>query len=155
MLRSREPEPFTVVVVCCTILKIGESGLVLSVSEGFAERDGDVVSGEGRDGEAYVGFGRLEDRVGHLIQFEGNMCHDSQETEVTCSGSEVRWVGDGLVLAVGVDIFDCSDVVVYCFVLTTCAVADRTIDSTDGNSSCKNQDRCLCERRPVLSDLLD
>ena len=37
-------------------------------------------------------------------------------------------------LAVGIDVFDCADIVVDCLVGSTCSVADGAVDASPGHS---------------------
>lgn len=43
-------------------------------------------------------------------------------------------VGNGTVLAVGIDVFDGPYVVVYCLMVSACAVADRAVDTAECDS---------------------
>lgn len=134
LLRAREPEPFAVVVFLGAFLEIREGGGVLGVGECFAEGDGDVRAGERRDGETYVGFEGLHDSIAHLIQFKSNMRHYTQETETACCGLKIGLISNSSVHTVGVDVFDCADVVVDRLVAATCAMAYRAIDTSERNS---------------------
>lgn len=103
------------------------------VCKGFAESDGDIISGQRGDGETDVGFVRFHDGIGHFIKGESNMCYYTEETEASCCGFEMCWIGDGAMLAIGIDVLDCSDVVVDCLVAATCTVTDRTVDASKCN----------------------
>lgn len=62
------------------------------------------------------------------------MCHYSQKAEAASSSSKFRRVGNRLMDAVGVDVFDGADVIVYCFVGVACAVANGAVDAAEGYS---------------------
>lgn len=134
LLGAREPEPFAVVVLLGALLEIDERGGVLGVCECLAEGDGDVVAGERRNGEADVGFEGLHNGVGHFVECEGDVCYNAQETEASCCGLEMGWVGDGAVLSVGVDVLNCSDIVVDGFMAATGTVTDGAIDASKRDS---------------------
>lgn len=59
------------------------------------------------------------------------MGDDSEEAEVSGCCSEVGGGGYEARGAVAVYVFYCADVVVYGFVLTTCAVADGAVNSAE------------------------
>lgn len=62
------------------------------------------------------------------------MCHDTQQAKATRRCLEMTGVEDSAVDAVGVDIFDGDNGVVYCLMLAPCSMAYWTVDAADSYS---------------------
>lgn len=58
------------------------------------------------------------------------MGYYSEEAETAGCGEEMGGIGNCAVDAVGVDVFDCADVVGDGFMTATCAVTDGAVDTT-------------------------
>jgi hypothetical protein len=62
------------------------------------------------------------------------MGNDSEKAHGASSGFEKAWVGDGLVLAVGIDVFNLADKVGEGFMAEATTMADGDVGATKGNS---------------------
>jgi len=59
------------------------------------------------------------------------VCYNTQQAKAACSCFEVGWIRHGTMGAVGVDILDGDDGVIYCLVLAPCSMTNGTIDAAN------------------------